>query len=84
MHLQVSRFFVFSRTCVQQHVPVLDSVLDYASPICNPGQSGHLAKCVVRLVWLTIYQQLLVTIICFPFSLKPVGIGIPYLKKWSS
>jgi len=29
-------FFVFSRTCVQQHVPVLDSVLDYASPICNP------------------------------------------------
>ena len=36
------------------------------------------------MLWLTIYQHLLVTIICSPFSLKPVGIGIPYLKKWFS
>jgi len=26
----------------------------------------------------------IVTIICSYFSLKPVGIGIPYLKKWFS
>jgi len=36
------------------------------------------------MLWLNIYQHLLVTIICSPFSLKLIGIEIPYLKKWFS
>jgi len=38
----------------------------------------------LKTLWLTVYQHQLVTIICSPFSLKPVEIGIPYLKKWFS